>query len=533
MAQSIFLGPQYTAQDSLRAIQEKLNANFAELFAASPYPAAAREEIKLTLSSSDGTVDGPRETQRKINANLRAIGAVTAATDGAPAPSVRLNATRADTQGLYSSLTDALSAYMARAGTALQRGVGTTVNPTSSVTGWTVASNFTQTTSAYPTPAPSGRTTGLKLAKPASGTFSGTRTATLPANFRLDQVALIGMWLHWSADQGSVSLRFSSDAFAAKRVEFSWAYSGQLHKGWNFLTVRTPVTGDGTLEPGVGTWVNTGAQGNAEVINGVQISVATSGATAVDIYVDGIYAYNAAPAKGGVRFGFDRYGEASIPALALPILRDRQIKGYWAGDGNLIDGNTAARGMLATVYDAGWDAISQGMNHPDYTSVGAAKLGADFETARAIFRAQGFTRAADQLFSYPLSANDASTDAMLLSKGVLMARSGWAWDIHGSPYAAGPKLVGHGAVNLGGKTLTTARRLVDRAVTYGVTVDFFCHGLTAGGDGTTPPGDTLLWYENDWRALVDYAVAYRAAGTLDIDSPTEWLAKRVQAPVVA
>ena len=138
---------------------------------------------------------------------------------------------------------------------------------------------------------------------------------------------------------------------------------------------------------------------------------------------------------------------------------------------------------------------------------------------------QGFTRALT-MFSYPLSANDVETDAILAAKGVPMARSGWAWQIHPNEYNSGPKLLGHGATNMGGKTLTAVKQLVDAAVYYGTTVSVFTHGIVAGGDGTTPPADPLYWYQNDFQALVDYLVAYREQGILDIDSPTQWLTKR-------
>lgn len=399
----------------------------------------------------------------------------------------------------------------------------TVLNPCTVLANFTVASNITQSIKVYPATAPSGRTTGLSLSKPTTGTFGGSRTAVLPANFKLNEVALVGMWVYWSADAGSVSIRFSSDAFATKRREFSWAYSGQLHKGWNLLTVNP--NGDGTTEPNGATWVVTGAQAIDEVINGIQISISTANGVATEIFVDSIFAHTTTPTRGCVSMGFDRFGEASIPNMALPILAQAKITGYWAGDANLIDGNTNAYQYCRQVYAFGWDVISQGKNHPDYVSVGATQLGADFDYGVGVFTRQGFLRALN-LFSYPLSSNDVSTDAMLASKGVVMARSGWSWWVHPNEYNAGPKLIGHGAVNIGGKTLAQAKKYVDTAVTYGVYISIFCHGLTAGGNGGTPPADTLLWYQNDYQSLVDYIVAYRDQGVLDTDSPTQYLRKR-------
>lgn len=406
----------------------------------------------------------------------------------------------------------------------------TLIAQTTTTTNWAVASGVTLSVASFPTKSPSGRTSGLKVAKPTTGTFGGVRFTGVPANWVPDVNKPIALWLWWGADQGSVSLRLTSDAFATKRVEFSWAYMGQLHKGWNLLVVRP--NGDGTIEPNNATWVVTGGQAWTEVINGIQISINTNTGNAADIYLDGVYEYDGPVAQGCVCFGFDKYGEASIPTLALPLLSARGIKAYWAGDGNLIDGPTTARGYLQTVYDAGWDAISQGMNHPDYAAAGAAQLSADYDQALAIFQAQGFFRGS-KLFSYPLSSNNEATDAVLLSKGVYMARSGWAWSVRPNDFNAGPKLIGHGAFNLGGKTLAQAKAMIDRARVYGSTEFLFCHGLAAGGTGGAPPADTLYWYADDYAALLDYAVASRTAGTLDILSPTEWIAQRYDPPTVA
>ena len=61
--------------DSTRQIEVKLNANFAELYAA--FPAATEhaplEVIRLTVSSDNGTIDTTAETQRKLNAMYGAL----------------------------------------------------------------------------------------------------------------------------------------------------------------------------------------------------------------------------------------------------------------------------------------------------------------------------------------------------------------------------------------------------------------------------------------------------------------------------
>jgi len=400
-----------------------------------------------------------------------------------------------------------------------------TVNAAADTTGWTAQSAGVISAKAFPAPHPSGQIAGLALKALAADTFVAVRTWTYPSGFKLSQAYAIGLWIYAdTVPPGSVVLRFSSDNFASKTKQFSWAYPGQLHPGWNLLTVNP--AGTAATNPGGGSWTVAGGFLDTDTINGMEIQLTTSGSSDVEIWLGGVFYHPVKPTRGAVILGFDKYGEASIPQIALPIMTAAGIKGYWAGDANLIENAGNSLTYLRQVYDAGWDAITQGKNHPDYTQPASkAALGADVDYARGVMMAQGFTRALT-MFSYPVSANDVETDAILAAKGVPMARSGWAWQIHPNEYNSGPKLLGHGATNMGGKTLTAVKQLVDAAVYYGTTVSVFTHGIVAGGDGTTPPADPLYWYQNDFQALVDYLVAYREQGILDIDSPTQWLTKR-------
>lgn len=398
------------------------------------------------------------------------------------------------------------------------------LNPATSTAGWTSNSAAVLSFRAAPEPHPDGRTQFLAIKCLAADTFCGGRTFTIPANFKLADAYLVGMWVYWDAANGSAALRFTSDGFASKTKTFSWAWSGQLHRGWNLLTVNP--AGTATTNPGGTAWSVAGGMLDSEVVNAIEVQVSTNGAADTEIFVGQVFYLPGKPTKGAVILGFDKYGEASIPQIALPIMEAAGIKGYWAGDANLIETPTNARAYLKQVYDAGWDAITQGKNHPDYTQPASkAVLAADIDYARAIMQANGFIRSLMH-FSYPLSANDPETDAILASKGVPMARSGWSWQIHPNEYNGGPKLIGHGATNLGGKTLTAIKQMVDAAVYYGTTLNLFTHGIVAGGTGTTPPADPLYWYQADFQSLIDYLVAYRDQGVLDIDSPTQWLAKR-------
>lgn len=398
---------------------------------------------------------------------------------------------------------------------------------------WTPASGVSSNNSAtFAKPHPSGRTTGNLMTKnPTSGTFGGERATSVPGGFKLSDYALIGMDVLTSIIAGSVTIRFSSDNFATKRVEYSWPFPAQVYNGeWQRLTARILADSSG-IDPNSG-WVVTGGMTMDEVVNAVQISIATTANDACTVYVDRVMAFANTPVRGAVMFGFDRYSDASLPTLALPIAQKYGILNYAAGDSDLVVGKGAAWARVKQLHDAGWPIISQGPDHKDYVAAGAAQLTTDVATSRSAFQSVGLTNALDY-FAYPFSSNNASTDAALLAAGFKIASTGIGWNGHPNEYNLGFKLIGQGRQNVGGMTLTQVKRLIDRAAIYGVVVDLFCHGLVAGGDGTTPPADTLTWYANDWEAAIVYAMGYRAAGRIDVTDPVSLFGARGSLPVVA
>ena len=398
---------------------------------------------------------------------------------------------------------------------------------------WTAASGVSVNNAATFSKAhPSGRTTGNLITKnPTSGTFGGERSTAVPGSFKLSDYALIGMDILPTILAGSVTIRFSSDAFATKRVEYSWPFPAQTYSGeWNRLTARVLADTSG-IDPN-GAWTVTGGMTMDEVVNGVQISINTTANDACTVYVDRVMAFAGTPARGAVMFGFDRYEDVSLPTIALPIAQKYGITCYAAGDTDKVVGKGAAWVRVKQLPDAGWPILSQGPDHKDYVVAGAAQLAIDVAASRDVFRNVGLDNALDD-FAYPLSSNNAATDAALIAAGFKMASTGIAWNGHPNEYNLGYKLIGQGRVNIGGRTLTQIKRLIDRAAVYGVIVDLFCHGLVAGGDGTTPPADTLTWYANDWDAAIAYAAGYRASGRIDITNPVALFAARGSLPVVA
>lgn len=399
-------------------------------------------------------------------------------------------------------------------------------------TGWTAASGVSVTNGGALTKAhPSGRTTGLVLVKnPTSGTFSAARAPTLTP-FRMRDIDFLGMDILPQIISGSVTLRVSSDNFAAKRLEYSWPFPSEIYNGdWNRITARTAA--DGTIDPNGGTWVSTGGMTTDDLVNAFQISINSVASDAARVEVDRVVAFSGSPARGAVMFGFDRYEDTSLPALALPIAQRQGITCYAAGDTDKVAPMGAAWTRVKQLHDAGWPIISQGPDHKDYVVAGAAQLTTDVATSRATLTTVGLTNALD-FFAYPLSSNNAATDAALLAATFKMASTGIAWNGHPNEYNLGFKLIGQGRVNIGDLTLTQVKRLIDRAAYYGVVVDLFCHGLTAGGTGTAPPADPLLWYADDWEAAIVYAKTLMYSNNLDITNPVALFAARGALPVLA
>lgn len=394
----------------------------------------------------------------------------------------------------------------------------TSIVQVATASGWVSNSAIQISVAEYPKIAPNGRASGLRLVTNAADTFAEARCVTDVTSFTLGTPRLVCLWVYWPDGQsGNIGIRFTSDAFASKTRTFTFAYPGQVHAGWNLLVVDPDD--DGTTSPNNSTWASAGGMTTSETVNGVAIQLNNTGGStsAITAYIASVHSMSAGISRGAILIGFDQISEASIASTALPIMKAEGFAGYHAGDGDLMTGTAADR--LDFLYDAGWDVIQQGIGHIDY----AANIGAlesDFDAARAILQSRGWTRALD-FFAYPYSANSEATDAILADRGVRMARSGKAWTIRSSKWGH-PKLIGHGAVNIGGKTLTTVKKLVDKAANYGETISLYAHGITAGGDGTTPPADQLYWYVNDFQSLITYISGYVSAGNLECMSPSEW-----------
>ena len=392
---------------------------------------------------------------------------------------------------------------------------------------WTAASGGSvNNAGAFSKQHPSGRTQGLVFTKnPTSGTFAGFRSVAVPADFRLSDYAFIGLDGLPNLLSGSVSIRFSSDNFATKRVEYSWPMPGQLYGAdWNRVTARVLADTSG-IDPN-GAWTVVGGMLMTETINAVQISINTAANDAANIGVDQVLAWTGQPAKGVIMLGFDRYTDSSLVNIALPMAQAYGITMYAAGDTDLVAGMGVAWGRVRQLHDAGWPIISQGPDHKDYVAAGAGQLTTDYAASRQVLINVGLGNALD-FFAYPFSANNAATDAALVAAGCKIATTGISWNSHpGEYHKIGYKLVGLARINIGGLTWTQIKALLDRAALYGIVLDLFCHGVASGGDGQSAHADPLLVYESVLLKAVQQSVTYRNAGLIDIHNPvTLYLAR--------
>ncbi|KQT05247.1 hypothetical protein [Rhizobium sp. Leaf386] len=203
--------------------------------------------------------------------------------------------------------------------------------------------------------------------------------------------------------------------------------------------------------------------------------------------------------RPAVIFGFDGFGDTSHESVVLPLCQSLGLRGYIAGDGNAAAANAA---KLATFRAAGWDIISQGMDHTNYLT-NPGDLSPDFDEAKGILEALSLTGALD-IFAYPFNSRSLATDATLLGKGVKWARTtgGNRFPITslGKP---NPLLIG--AVDMGGKSAAQIKAWIDDAKLGGYTLVLYDH---------TPNEAVLI-------EVMNYIATNRNAGLLENWVPSQ------------
>lgn len=224
------------------------------------------------------------------------------------------------------------------------------------------------------------------------------------------------------------------------------------------------------------------------------------------MYLD-LVAFNG-KSKPKVIIGFDGFGDSSHAAIVKPKFDALGMVGYIAGDGDSVSGNEAS---LADFYNAGWDIISQGIGHKDYVA-NVGDLSADFDSAKSILQAEGFTRALDY-FAYPFNNRNLATDAILDGKGVR-----WARTTGGNRFPATslgkPEPLAFGALDMGQKTAAQMLAWVDDAILAGYSMALYGHTITTTASTGTETATA------EFEALMDGLATRRTAGQIEVTTPS-------------
>ncbi|KQU06043.1 hypothetical protein [Rhizobium sp. Leaf453] len=225
------------------------------------------------------------------------------------------------------------------------------------------------------------------------------------------------------------------------------------------------------------------------------------------IYIDAV-AFNGR-SRPAVIFGFDGFGDASHESIVLPLCQSLNLRGYIAGDGDSAAANSA---KLATFQSAGWDIVSQGMEHTNYLT-NPGDLPADFDEAEGILEGLNLTDGRD-LFAYPLNSRSLATDATLLEKGVKWARStGANYFPITSLGKPNPLLVG--ALDIGQKTAAQVQAWVDDAILAGYTLVLYGHTIA-----TTASSSTIT-ATAEFTTMMNYIASKRDAGLIEVLTPSQ------------
>ncbi len=296
-------------------------------------------------------------------------------------------------------------------------------------------------------------------------------------------------------------ISYNSDQFPSS----GW-HCVQIHKDGKFYSAGTP---------GGVAWADTGSPDATklefiEIVYGCDSSVPD----AERYFLLDQVAING-KGRPAIILGFDG-GYASHVNTALPLFQARNLLGY-----NAIDGDTAAasRSYLSPLYDAGWDIISQGIAHTNYSS-NPGNLAADIPAAQAYLTAEGYLRG-QSIFMYPNNARSAANGTTAASAGIRLGVASPQQLMPASSLGK-PSFVGQGGrLGAEGVGITFSGRWkawVDEAVLSGKSLMLYSHDLVASASSST---ETTI---SEYTALLDYIAGLRDAGTVRVMTPSQYLA---------
>lgn len=219
-----------------------------------------------------------------------------------------------------------------------------------------------------------------------------------------------------------------------------------------------------------------------------------------------------------IMLGFDSAAQNHVD-VGLPLFQARGLKGYNAIDYDQMASN---RSKISPLHDAGWDIISQGgPGHINYLS-SPSSLAAAVTSGQAELISEGYPGALD-IFMYPQNARSAANDTVAAANGIRMGVASTQQMIPASSLGK-MNLVGLcGRMPTDGVGVTFTGRWkawVDECVLSGKSLIFYGHDLV-----TTPTDANLHTSIAEFTELLDYVTTLRDAGTVDVVTPSQYLAR--------
>jgi len=216
--------------------------------------------------------------------------------------------------------------------------------------------------------------------------------------------------------------------------------------------------------------------------------------------------------KPMLMIGFDGLYDSNV-SWALPVLREIGVAGYNGGSGNGIVG--AGLNNANILYANGWDIIHQAQRSADY-GVNQTNLASDIDSAVSQLAGAGFTRAL-KCFTYPFNSRSSASDAILASKGILLAGSTNGAATAQSQLGCPLMTIGRYPTDLG-NTAVNMQAMVDNLIAEGSHGMWFGHDLVA-----TVTNNTIQTDRAQWSTAMNYVADKYYAGLIDIVTPSEFL----------
>jgi len=370
-------------------------------------------------------------------------------------------------------------------------------------------------------------------------TGGGLRNVTGPT-FDVSIPGVYGVWVYLQSPNGTQNGGTTAyvDLYISNSFSISTNYRVCSFAGnhlrwnqWNVLPFHTNETG-ATNASGTGStgWTVSGTDpctgGTASHL--VLWFGNMSGAT---VWVNAIV--KDARSRPAVLFGFDQVTQA-LTDNALPLLQARDITGYLAlNSAGAYESNWA----LARQWNAlGWDCINHGANHVSLGTVSSeATIVTEVDGCLATMEQEGVVDSITRrMFIAPENAMNPYLTAALGSRGYVAARGYKNFCSIGTAYGGADEPLHMGAADLGNPTsLSRLLGLLNAPRVYGATCWFFAHDVNTTGGATGPTGNNLTVYIDDLTAFLDLMVKKRAAGEIDILTPSEWYRSLTQPQAVA